>query len=127
MDALRSTAPDSPLLVWNDAHAMVREIGPHLPQTRLISLDHDLEPIEGASDPGDGLQVVRFLVSQPIIRPVVIHTSNFERSRLMACEFQQAGWPSLRVAPLGDDWIESDWSRAVKKLLKRSADNQFPS
>ena len=43
-----------PLRVWRDAHAMIREAGPLLPSAALISLDHDLEPEPGASDPGDG-------------------------------------------------------------------------
>jgi len=116
---LRAIAPDLPLLVWRDARAMVREIGPHLPGAQLISLDHDLEPVEGGSDPGDGLEAVKFLVSQAIVLPVIIHSSNGERSMWMAGEFDLAGWRHWRVAPLGDDWIEVDWRRLVKRLLKR--------
>jgi hypothetical protein len=39
----------------------------------------------------------------------------------MAGEFELAGWPFVRVAPIGDDWIELDWRRAVKRLLKTHA------
>ena len=117
--ALRAVDPLLPLLVWRDARAMIREVGPHLPAARVISLDHDLEPLDAGPDPGDGLEVVKFLVSQPIRRPVIIHTSNVERSSWMAGEFELAGWRSWRVAPLGDDWIEVDWRRRVRRLLRR--------
>jgi hypothetical protein len=117
--ALRAVDPALPLMVWRDARVMVREVGRHLPAARVISLDHDLEPPEGGPDPGDGLEVVKYLVSQPVVRPVIIHTSNGERSGWMAGEFDLAGWRHWRVAPLGDDWIEVDWRRLVKRLLNR--------
>jgi hypothetical protein len=114
---LRAIDADLPLQVWRDAHVMIREVEPLLPSATLISLDHDLEPEPGASDPGDGLAVVKFLVSQPIVRPVIIHSSNSERSTWMAGEFDLAGWRHWRVPPLGDDWIESDWPLVVQSLL----------
>ena len=50
---------------WRSARQMVREVAAWLPAARLISLDHDLEPWQGDLDePGDGLEVVRFLVEQ---------------------------------------------------------------
>jgi hypothetical protein len=118
--ALHAIDPGLPLLVWRDAHAMIHEVGQHLPTARLISLDHDLEPVEGHPDPGDGLEVVKFLVSQPVVCPVIIHTSNRERSTWMAGEFDLAGWRHWRVAPLGDDWIEVDWRRRVHRLLQKA-------
>jgi len=111
-----------PLRVWRDAHAMIREAGPLLPSTALISLDHDLEPELGASDPGDGYLVVKWLVSQPVVRPVIVHSSNGERSAWMAGEFDLAGWRHWRVAPLGDNWVESDWRQLVRRLLTRHAE-----
>jgi hypothetical protein len=116
-ETIRTVDSDLQLVVWKDAHAMVREIGLHLAKSRLICLDHDLEAIEGAGDPGDGLLLVRFLISQPIIRPVIIHSSNFERSSLMERELKQARWPISRVVPIGDDWIEEDWRRTVRTIL----------
>ncbi|HZY84724.1 MAG TPA: cyclic-phosphate processing receiver domain-containing protein [Gemmataceae bacterium] len=117
--ALRAVDPALPLVVWRDARAMVREAGPYLPAAHVISLDHDLEAPEGAPDPGDGLEVVKFLVSQPLVRPVIIHSSNGERSSWMAGEFELAGWAYWRIAPLGEDWVEVDWRRLVKRLLKK--------
>jgi hypothetical protein len=77
---LQALDPALPFRVWWDAHVMIHEAGPLLPSTTLISLDHDLEPEPGASDPGDGYMVAQWLVLQPVIRPVIIHTSNRERS-----------------------------------------------
>jgi hypothetical protein len=117
---LKSIDPSMPLVVWRDAWAMIGEVGRHLPPARIISLDHDLEPLDGqAGDPGDGLDVVKYLVAQPIVRPVIIHTSNVQRSTWMAGDFDLAGWRHWRVAPIGEDWIEVDWRRMVKRLLKR--------
>jgi hypothetical protein len=118
-EALHTIDPGLSLLVWRDAKAMMREVGPHLPAARAISLDHDLEPLDGGRDPGDGLEVVRFLVTQPVVCPVIIHTSNRQGATWMAGEFELAGWRYWRVAPLGDDWVEVDWRRLVKRLLKR--------
>ena len=110
---LRAIDAEVPLKVWRDAHAMIREVGPLLQAAKLICLDHDLESEPGAPDPGDGLEVVKFLVSQPVVRPVIVHSSNSERTCWMAGEFDLAGWTHWRVAPLGEDWIESDWRAIV--------------
>jgi hypothetical protein len=124
--ALHAIDPALPLLVWRDAKAMIREVGPHLAAARVISLDHDLEAPPGTPDPGDGLAVAKFLVSQPVVRPVIIHSSNGERSTWMAGEFELAGWPFWRVAPLGEDWVEVDWRRLVRRLLRRPAPERPP-
>jgi hypothetical protein len=125
-ETLRAIEPGLPLVVWRDARVMVREAGPHLSAARLISLDHDLEPADGGPDPGDGLDVARFLVSQPVVRPVIIHSSNGERSNWMAGEFELAGWRCWKVAPLGDDWIEVDWRRLARRLLRRARRTSRP-
>lgn len=116
---LSSLAPEMSIRVWRDAHTMIREAGPLLESAALISLDHDLFPELGDPDPGDGYMVAQWLTDQPIVRPVIIHSSNGERSTWMAGEFDLAGWRHWRVAPLGDDWVESDWRRVVRRLLKR--------
>jgi hypothetical protein len=115
---LQAIDPALPLRAWRDAHAMIREAGPLLASAVLISLDHDLEAQPGGSDPGDGYMVAKWLVSQPVVRPVIVHSSNGERSSWMAGEFDLAGWRHWRVVPLGDDWVESDWQRVVRRLLE---------
>lgn len=117
---LHSLAAALPLHVWRNAHAMIAEAGPLLASTLLISLDHDLEPAEGEPDPGDGYMVAKWLTSQPVVRPVIIHTSNSVRSTWMAGEFDLEGWRHWRVPPLGEDWIETDWRRIVRRLLRRA-------
>lgn len=105
------------LVVWRDAHRMIAELAPLLPTAKLISLDHDLEP-EGYTDPGDGLDVAKHLANLPPACPVIIHTSNSVRGDAMAGEFELAGWRHHRVPPLGDDWIDVDWFRLVRRLLR---------
>ncbi len=112
-------APELPFHVWRNAFAMIAEAGELLEQTTLISLDHDLEPDETGTDPGDGYMVAQWLTAQAIIKPVVIHTSNGDRASWMAGEFDLSRWKHWRVIPFGDDWIEVDWKRTVRRLLKR--------
>ena len=117
---LRRIDPDLPLRVWGNAWAMIREIKPLLPSARLISLDHDLDPEEGVSDdPGTGWDVAKFLAPLTPTCPVIIHTSNGERATWMIGEFELGGWSYHRVPPLGDDWIERDWRRVVRRLLRK--------
>lgn len=116
---LQALAPELRLQVWRDAHSMIREAGTLLPSTALISLDHDLEPDHDGADPGEGYMVAQWLVSQPIVRPVIVHSSNSERARWMAGAFDLAGWKHWRVPALGDDWIESDWRSVVRHILRK--------
>jgi hypothetical protein len=117
MASTRLIAPDLTLHVWRDANTMIREAGAYLASAKLISLDHDLEEEPGAPDPGDGLMVAKWLVTQPLVRPVIIHSSNSERSRWMEGEFELAGWRQWRAVPFGDDWIEYHWSQVVREVL----------
>ncbi|MEZ6142669.1 MAG: cyclic-phosphate processing receiver domain-containing protein [Zavarzinella sp.] len=106
------------LYIWRDAHTMILEAGPLLESSLFLSLDHDLFPESGEPDPGDGYMVAQWLTSMPVVKPVIIHSSNGERAGWMAGEFDLAGWPHWRVLPFGDDWIETDWRRIVRKLIK---------
>jgi hypothetical protein len=117
--ARKAIAPSMPLVVWRSATRMLREVESFLPTACLISLDHDLEPCEGeTADPGDGIDVARFLAALPPVCPVIIHSSNRSRSDWMIGEFELGGWKCKRVAPIGDDWIEAHWRVVVAKLLK---------
>ena len=82
-------------------------------------LDHDLERQTGdTEDPGDGIDGARFLAIRPPVCPVIVHSSNGQRSEWMIGEFKLGGWPFRRVAPIGDDWIEAYWIIVVRKCLK---------
>jgi hypothetical protein len=105
------------IISWPDANLMIAEMGQFLHTTFLISLDHDLEPT-GPDDAGDGLIVAKHLATLPPACPVVVHTSNGARGDWMEGELDLAGWTYSRVAPLGDDWIEADWFRLVKRALR---------
>jgi hypothetical protein len=117
---LRRVDPALELRVWRNAWNMIREVERFLPGACLISLDHDLDPEEGSlADPGTGWDVTCHLANLSPVCPVIIHTSNGERGTWMEGEFELGGWKYHRVAPLGNDWIEQDWRRLVRRLLKR--------
>jgi hypothetical protein len=121
-EALRRIEPAVELRIWRDAWQMIRDVEAVLPAARLLSLDHDLDPEPGATqDPGTGWEVAKFLAALPPVCPVVIHTSNGERAAWMCGEFELGGWKHYRVPPLGEDWIERDWRRVVRRLLAERA------
>lgn len=116
--ALESVTPMLRLEIWRDAGKMIRDLPRLLPQARLISLDHDLEPEDGG-DPGTGYEVAQYLAALAPVCPVIVHTSNGPRADWMIGAFDLGGWKSRRIAPLGDDWIEKDWIGVVRRLLRR--------
>ncbi len=85
----------------------------------LICLDHDLNPVVGEGDPGDGLDLARFLAPLRLACPVLIHSSNGDRATRMVGEFQLQDWHVETVLPLGADWIEKYWRERVVRLLER--------
>lgn len=109
---------DFELKIWRDAPSMIAECEPFFPTTVLISLDHDLNPMPGATiDPGTGLDVARFLGDFMPVCPVLIHSSNTDRVYSMHNELRFAGWLVDRVGPIGTDWIETSWLRGARRLL----------
>jgi hypothetical protein len=116
--ALRLIAPAAQILIWRSAKQMIQEVGPYLPSALLISLDHDLYPLPGETeDLGDGLEVAKFLAQRKPACPIIIHSTNGERRRMMAGEFELEGIEARIVAPMGDDWIEGYWAEVVRSLL----------
>jgi ADP-ribosylglycohydrolase len=112
---------DYELKVWRNAHSMIAECEEFFPTAALISLDHDLNPMPGVTaDPGTGVDVARFLGDFMPVCPVLIHSSNTDRVYSMHNELRFAGWMADRVGPIGTDWIETSWLRAVKRLLDES-------
>ena len=117
---LAEIAPTLPLRIWRDAHVMIAEMDTLLPFTTLISLDHDLEPeMSTSTDPGTGWDLAQVLAERPPICPIILHTSNSDRATWMTGAFDMGGWKVYRVPPLGDDWIEFDWRRLVRRILRR--------
>lgn len=110
------------LKIWRDAPSMLTEAEEFFPTTALISLDHDLNPMPGATiDPGTGLDVAQFLGDFLPVCPVLIHSSNTDRVYSMHNELRFAGWMTDRVGPIGSDWIETSWLRSVRRLLSEHA------
>ncbi len=106
------------LHIWRDAPSMIAECGTYFPTAVLISLDHDLNPLPGATaDPGTGVDVARFLGDFMPVCPVLIHSSNTDRAYSMHNELRFAGWMVDRVGPLGTGWIETTWLRRARELL----------
>jgi hypothetical protein len=118
--ALAAIAPGLPLRVWRSAHRMIAELPACLPDTLLISLDHDLNAADDdAADPGCGYDVAKVLEELAPCCPVIIHTSNVDRGTWMEGALSLGRWQHERVAPYGDDWIARAWAPLARKLLGR--------
>src|SRR6266487_414364 len=116
--AVASLGSGLELKVWRDAPSMTTECEAFFPTAALISLDHDLNPMPGATvDPGTGGDVARFLGDFMPVCPVLVHSSNTDRAYSMHNELRFAGWIVDRVGPLGTDWIETSWLRRARELL----------
>lgn len=84
----------------------------------LICLDHDLfvdKPDD--PDPGDGRDVAEFMATQHPCCHVIIHSSNAHAADSMLFTLKEANWDVEKIAPLGDDWIESYWWPTAKPWL----------
>jgi hypothetical protein len=116
--AVGSIQPSFQIVSWRSAVRMAAEMERFLPAACLISLDHDLYPARGETeDPGDGLAIAKRLAE---LRPdcaVIIHSSNADRVRMMAGEFELAGMAFKVVLPLGADWVERYWLEAVRAMI----------
>ena len=117
-DVLRSVVPSVNLRHWRTAAGFIDGYCGFESTPLLICLDHDLfvhsadEP-----DPGDGRDVTEFLASQQPCCHVVIHSSNAPAADSMHFTLVDAGWDSERIAPIGQDWIESYWFPVIKPWL----------
>lgn len=84
----------------------------------LICLDHDLftdHPDD--PDPGDGRDVAEFMATQPACCHVIIHSSNSHAADSMYFTLLEANWDVEKIAPLGQDWIESYWWVVAKRWI----------
>lgn len=106
------------LRFWRDAPSMMAGCEACFPTAALISLDHDLNPMPGATeDPGTGVDVARFLGDFMPVCPVIIHSSNTDHVYSMLNELRFASWIVDRLDPIGADWIETTWLRCVRRCL----------
>lgn len=96
--------------VWNDATRMRSECEMFFPDAALISLEHDL-------DGETGLDVAKFLAEKKPVCPVIVHTSNTDRSYSICNELRFADWRVDRVGPIGEKWIEKYWTKKAREML----------
>ena len=90
----------------------------------LVCLDHDLfvdSPDD--PDPGDGRDVSTFLTTQDAICPSLIHSTNAPAADSMMFSMRDAGWTVDRIAPIGDDWIESYWYPVACEMIASNFGN----
>jgi hypothetical protein len=114
---LKAVAPDCEICFWDNARLMVEESVACLHDAKLISLDHDLNEVADSEDARDGLLVAEFLARRTPSCPVVVHSSNYERSHSMVNELDYGGWQVERVGPVCADWITTLWQPVVVRLL----------
>jgi ADP-ribosylglycohydrolase len=116
--ALETLGEGIELKLWRDAPSMIAECQAFFPSAVLISLDHDLNRLPGAThEPGTGLEVAQYLGDFLPVCPVLIHSSNVDRVYSMQNELRFSGWLVERVGPLGENWIETSWLQNAKRLL----------
>ena len=108
--------------IFDDPGEMIRFLRKHLPETLVISLDHDLELKPGPDghciDPGTGREVADYLAEEKPVCPVIIHTTNTQAAVSMRRVLQDAHWKTRRVVPFDDlGWIETDWFPAIRRAI----------
>ncbi len=116
-NAVASLGCDFGVRIWHDAPTMIAECPSYFAKASLISLDHDLESIAGAPDPGTGLDVTKFLALHPPLCPVILHTSNFDGRLAMQNRLRAGGWTVATVPPREADWIQESWLPIARRLI----------
>jgi hypothetical protein len=115
--AVASLGGDFGVRVWRDAPTMIAECLTCLAKASLVSLDHDLEAVAGATEPGTGLDMAEFLSLHPPVCPVLLHTTNFDGRLAMQNRLRTGGWTVATVPPREVDWIQASWLPMAKKLI----------
>lgn len=130
-DRLNELFSDWAYIFFNNAPDMIEWLETHLSECIVISLDHDLGPSwkrDGELfDPGTGRDVVDYLVTKSPQCPLIIHSSNAEAVIGMEMALTEVNWQVERVIPfvsLGSligsaEWIDTDWTETINRLLKR--------
>jgi len=107
---------------FDNAPEMISWLEKNLETVKLICLDHDLGPNRQKDgeifDPGDGRNVVNFLISKTQKCPVIIHTSNYLAAPEMICNLEANFWTVYRVFPFDNtSWVNISWFPLVKQLF----------
>jgi len=116
--AISQLGPEFAVKAWNNVLSMRAECEAYFPDTALITLDHDLNPEQGAtSDPGTGIEAAQFLGDFLPVCPVIVHSQNTERVWSMFNELRFAGWIVQPAGGMGIDWSEAAWLRCARDLI----------
>ena len=115
--AVASLGHEVGVRIWRDAPTMIAECPACFAEAWLISLDHDLEAMAEAPDPGTGLDVAEFLSLHPPLCPVILHTTNFDGRLAMQNRLRLGGWTVATVLPREADWIQASWLPVVRRLI----------
>lgn len=103
--------------ILRDAPTMIAECPACFAKACLISLDHDLDTMAGAPDPGTGVDAAEFLSLHPPLCPVILHTSNFDGRLAMQNRLRAAGWTVATVPPREAAWVQASWLPIARKLV----------
>lgn len=101
--------------VWDNAERMRAECEKYFSDAALISLEQDLG--QPGEDPGTGLDVAKFLAEKRPVCPVIVHTTNTDRSFSIYNELRFADWNVDRVSPITERWIDKQWAPKARELL----------
>lgn len=111
-----------PLTFFATAAEMIRFLTVEWDRVAAVSLDHDLEMIEGAPgarfDPGSGRDVADFLAGRSPAFRVVVASTNVPASVGMVAVLEESGWSVERITPYGDlEWVDEVWLPAMKSAV----------
>lgn len=114
---------------WRTAPAMLAELDRHLPDARLISLDHDLyKDATADADPGSGREVAERLATRKPVCPVIVHSTNTDAAWGMHGTLKGAGWTVELVHHLNQPrWIEERWLPVARQLVSASLQARRPA
>lgn len=120
--AVKAQGLDLRILHFKDAPSMLAWLK-DIPETPdLMSLDHDLDPLDGSKpevDPGTGRDVCDALAEHQAFCPVIIHTSNSYAAPGMTITLEMAGWIVDRAVPHSDlEWIDTGWAPLIRDLIE---------
>jgi CheY-like chemotaxis protein len=88
----------------------------------LLSLDHDLEMLaqpDGTHvDSGTGVDVARWLSTQPALAPVIVHSTNRSGADRMLELLVESDWRCRQVVPYGNEsWVRETWLPMVREII----------
>lgn len=123
IDEMRRVAAESlqafDCIFFDNANELLSWLATHMSQTRLLSLDCDLDSTaaHSESDVGSGSDVADYLAGLPAFCPVLIHSSNAMRAPAMHMKLSFAGWPTVKLCPFTD---AKSWLADVLNALEQS-------